>query len=101
MQINISGHHVDLTPALKSYINEKLDKLNRHLDKITSINVILNIDNMDHHAEATVRFVGGEIFADSAASDMYVAIDGLADKLDRQILKYKEKQVARNHGAAR
>ncbi len=101
MQINISGHHVDLSSALKDYIHEKLEKLTRHLDKITSINVILNIDNMEHHAEATVRFGGGEIFADSAAGDMYAAIDGLSDKLDRQILKYKEKQVARNHGTAR
>ena len=101
MQINISGHHVDLTEALKNYIEEKLEKLNRHIDKITSINVILNIENKDHLAEATVRFSGGEIFAEASASDMYAAIDNLSDKLDRQILKHKEKQVARNHGAAR
>ncbi|MBV1872321.1 MAG: ribosome-associated translation inhibitor RaiA [Gammaproteobacteria bacterium] len=101
MQINISGHHVDLTEALKTYINEKLEKLSRHLDKITSINVTLNIDSKDHLAEATVRFRGGEIFAEASANDMYAAIDGLSDKLDRQILKHKEKQVARNHGAAR
>lgn len=101
MQINISGHHVDLTEPLKDYINEKLDKLNRHLDKITSINVTLNIENKEHLAEATVRFSGGEIFAEAGASDMYAAIDSLSDKLDRQILKHKEKQVARNHGAGR
>ncbi len=99
MQTNITGHNIELTSALKDYINERTAKLGRHLDKITTINVILNIEKLDHHAEATVRFSGGEIFADAAASDMYAAIDSLADKLDRQIIKHKEKQVSRNHGA--
>jgi putative sigma-54 modulation protein len=91
MQINISGHHLDLTDAIKTYLNSKLEKLERHHDRITSINAILSVDKLQQKAEATVHVSGAEFFADSESEDLYAAIDLLTDKLDRQLIKYKEK----------
>ena len=91
MHITISGHHVDVTPALNDYVNTKLDKLGRHHDRITSTNVILSIDKLVQKAEASVHVSGKEFFANSESEDMYAAIDMLADKLDRQLIKHKEK----------
>ncbi len=91
MQINISGHHVELTPAIKNYVNSKLDRLERHHDRITSTNVILSVDKLRQKAEASVHVSGKDFFADCESEDLYAAIDLLADKLDRQLIKYKEK----------
>lgn len=99
MQMNISGHHVDVTPALKDYVASKLGKIERHFDHITSLQVILSIDKLVQKAEATIRAAGTEVFANAESEDMYAAIDLLTDKLDRQILKYKEKTQARFQGA--
>jgi putative sigma-54 modulation protein len=98
MQINISGHHLDITDALRDYVNEKFSKLERHFDNITSIQVILSPEPKTHKAESTIRLGGGELFATAEAEDMYAAIDKLTDKLDRQILKHKGKKVDRQHG---
>jgi putative sigma-54 modulation protein len=98
MQINISGHHLDITDALRQYVNEKFNRLERHFDNITSIQVILSPEPKTHKAEPTIRISGGELFATAEATDMYAAIDMLTDKLDRQILKHKEKTVSRKHG---
>lgn len=99
MQINISGHHLEITDALRQYVNDKFLRLERHFDNITSIQVILSPEpNSQHKAESTIRLSGGEVFATAEATDMYAAIDLLTDKLDRQILKHKEKSVSRNHG---
>jgi len=95
MQINLSGHHVDLTPAIKSYINSKLDRLEKHHDRITSTNVILSVDKLRQKAEASIHVSGKDFFADSESENLYAAIDLLTDKLDRQLIKYKEK--IRNH----
>ncbi len=95
MQINISGHHVELTPAIKNYVNTKLDRLERHHDRITSTNVILSVDKLRQKAEASVHVSGKDFFADCESEDLYAAIDLLADKLDRQLIKHKEKM--RNH----
>ncbi|PSF05966.1 hypothetical protein C7H09_11520 [Marinobacter fuscus] len=100
MQLNISGHHVELTPALKDYVNTKFEKLERHFDHITNCQVILQVEKLRQMAEATLHVSGGEIHAKAENEDMYAAIDGLVDKLDRQILKYKEKNVDRMHGSA-
>jgi len=97
MQITISGHHVEVTSALKDYVSEKVERLARHASKITSINVILSVEKLAHQAEATVRFEGGEVFANAGSEDMYAAIDLLADKLDRQVIKHKEKKHNRHH----
>lgn len=91
MQITISGHHIEVTPAIKDYVNTKLDRLMRHSDKITSTNVILSVDKLVQKAEASVHVTGREFFADSESENLYAAIDVLADKLDRQLIKHKEK----------
>ncbi len=98
MQLSISGHHVDVTDALKTYVEEKLQKLERHYDHITNAHVILTVEKLEQRAEATVHVSGGEVFADANCDDMYAAIDKLTDKLDRQILKHKEKLQDRHHG---
>ena len=101
MQINISGHHVELTDSLKDYTSEKLQKLVRHADDIVSIQAILSIEKSRQKAEATVHVKGADLFANAESEDMYAAIDSLADKLDRQVLKHKEKVTARKQGAGR
>ncbi|MDP4598982.1 MAG: ribosome-associated translation inhibitor RaiA [Pseudomonadales bacterium] len=95
MQINVSGHHVDLTDSLRNYVVTKLNKLERHFDKITQLNVILSVDKLRQKAEATIHISGAELFADAESEDMYAAIDMLTDKLDRQLIKQKEKSSDR------
>ena len=96
MQTNITGHHLDITPALKSYVETKLEKLERHVDHITNIQVILSVEKLQQKAEATLHLKGADIFADAEHNDMYAAIDGLIDKLDRQVIKHKEKTISLN-----
>ena len=96
MQMVISGHHVELTEALKEYVQTKLEKVERHFDNISSMKVILSIDKLIQKAEATIQIPGADLFANAESSDMYAAIDLLTDKLDRQILKHKEK-IKRHH----
>jgi putative sigma-54 modulation protein len=91
MQINLSGHHVDLTTPLREYVNNKMERLERHFDQVTDIHVVLGVEKLRHKAEATMHISGGDIFADSVEENMYAAIDGLVDKLDRQLKKHKEK----------
>jgi putative sigma-54 modulation protein len=91
MQVNLTGHHVEITPALKDYLNNKLTRIERHFDSVTSINCVLTVEKLRHKAEAKVNVTGGTLFADAVEDDMYAAIDGLIDKLDRQIVKHKEK----------
>jgi len=91
MQLNISGHHLDITDPIKDYVTTKLSKLERHHSRITSTNVILSVEKLVQKAEATVHVSGGEFFANSEHDDLYAAIDILTDKLDRQLIKHKEK----------
>ena len=98
MQLSISGHHIDVTDPLKSYVEDKLQKLERHYDHITNAHVILTVEKLKQRAEATIHISGAEVFADADCDDMYAAIDKLTDKLDRQILKHKEKIEDRHHG---
>ena len=91
MQVNLSGHHVEITSALKDYLNNKLARLERHFESVTSIKCILTVEKLRHKAEAKVNVTGGTLYADAVEDDMYAAIDGLVDKLDRQIVKHKEK----------
>ena len=95
MQLNISGHHLDITDPIKDYVTTKLSKLERHHDGITSTNVILSVEKLIQKAEATVHVSGGEFFADSEHDDLYAAIAMLTDKLDRQLIKHKEKNRGR------
>jgi len=97
MQINITGHHVDVTPALRAYVTEKMQKLVRHSDQLMSINVILNVEKLQQLAEATVNLSGQTLFATVTATDMYASIDGLVDKLDRQIRRRKDRITNHQH----
>ena len=94
MQLTISGHHVDVTDALRAYVINKLERLARHDDHITNVHVVLSVNKLVQSAEATVHTNGADFFADSADADLYAAIDALADKLDRQVIKHKEKVTA-------
>jgi len=91
MQLTISGHHVEVTDALRDYVKNKLDRLERHNDRITQVAVILSVEKLVQKAEATVHAEGIELFADCEHEDLYAAIDGLTDKLDRQLIKRKER----------
>ena len=91
MQIDLTGHHVDITDALRGYVGEKMDKLERHFDQITDIHVILSIEKLRQQAEATLDLSGSKVHALAESDDMYAAIDALIDKLDRQVIKHKEK----------
>jgi len=91
MQINLSGHHIEITDSLRDYVNAKFAKLERHFDQIHNVHVVLNVEKLQQIAEATLHLKGGEVFASSDNQDMYAAIDSLIDKLDRQVLKHKDK----------
>lgn len=91
MQINLTGHHVDITDSLRNYVDTKFSKLERHFDHISNVHVILNVEKLNQKAEATVHLSGAEVFASSENEDMYAAIDSMVDKLDRQVIKHKEK----------
>ncbi|WP_218310196.1 ribosome hibernation promoting factor [Alteromonas antoniana] len=91
MQINLTGHHVEITDSLRSYVDTKFSKLERHFDHISNVHVILNVEKLNQKAEATVHLSGAEVFASSENTDMYAAIDSMVDKLDRQVIKHKEK----------
>ncbi len=92
MNLNITGHHIEVTPALREYVTGKVDKVIRHFDHVTSVHVILSVEKLVQKAEITLHVKGKDIFADSSDTDLYAAIDLLVDKLDRQVLKYKNKQ---------
>ncbi|HKJ94471.1 MAG TPA: ribosome-associated translation inhibitor RaiA [Gammaproteobacteria bacterium] len=100
MQIDITGHHVEITDPLKDYVNEKFQRLERHFDNVVDVHVILTVEKLEHKAEATLTLSGAKLYADANDEDMYAAIDGLVDKLDRQVVKHKEKRTdhRRNEG---
>jgi putative sigma-54 modulation protein len=98
MNLNISGHHTDLTPALRSYVVDKLKRVERHFDHLIDATVILSVDTkLQHKAEATLHARGRNLHAAQICEDMYAAIDGLIDKLDQQTRKLKSK--VRDHHA--
>ncbi len=91
MQINLTGHHVEITDSLRNYVDTKFSKLERHFDHISNVHVILNVEKLNQKAEAAMHLSGAEVFASSENTDMYAAIDSMVDKLDRQVIKHKEK----------
>jgi putative sigma-54 modulation protein len=95
MQINVSGHHVEVTSALRDYVDEKFTRLQRHYDQITNADVTLTVEKLVQKAEASIHVSGANLFALSESEDMYAAIDLLTDKLDRQLIKHKEKHSHR------
>lgn len=104
MNLTISGHHLEVTPAIRAYVQNKLERIVRHFDQVIDMAVILTIDNITEKekrqkAEITVRVSGKAIYVESVSEDLYAAIDTLIDKLDRQVLKHKTKVQNHQHEA--
>jgi putative sigma-54 modulation protein len=100
MNLTISGHHLEVTPALRSYVTGKLDRITRHFDQVVDVKVLLSIENQTEkegrqRAECNIHVKGNDMFAESAHHDLYAAVDDLVDKLDRQVVKHKDR--IRNH----
>lgn len=91
MQINITGHHLEITPALRSYVENKLKRIERHFDHLVDAHIVLTVEKQGNKAEATIHASGNTLHAVAGHEDMYAAIDEITDKLDRQIKRYKEK----------
>ncbi|HJU24359.1 MAG TPA: ribosome-associated translation inhibitor RaiA [Casimicrobiaceae bacterium] len=90
MNLQLTGHHVEITPSIRDYVTKKLARINRHFDHVIDVSVVLAVDKLARKVEATVHVRGKDLHAECIDADMYAAIDGLADKLDRQVVKYKE-----------
>jgi putative sigma-54 modulation protein len=99
MNLNVSGHHLDVTPAIRTYVSGKLDRVTRHFDHVIDAHVILSVDKLVRKAEVTLHVRGKDIHAECVDADLYAAIDLLVDKLDRQVIKYKDKKQAKPHDA--
>ncbi len=91
MQLKLTGHHIEITPPLRAYVEKKLERIVRHFDHVIDYNVVLTVEKLQQKAECTLHVSGNAIHADAVQDDMYAAIDNLADKLDRAVKKYKEK----------
>jgi putative sigma-54 modulation protein len=98
MQLKLTGHHVELTEALRTYIEKRLERLSRHFDQLIDIHVVLTVEKLEQKAEATLHVSGNNIHAVAVDANMYPAIDALCDKLDRAVTKHKEK--IRDHHAS-
>ena len=98
MNLQISGHHLEVTPAIHDYVTGKLERVTRHFDNVIDVNVILSVDKLKQKAEVTVHLSGKDIHVESVDEDLYAALDSLVDKLDRQILKHKQKVQDHHRG---
>ena len=92
MQLTVTGHHIDITPPLRSYVEKKLERIVRHFDNVMDVHCVLTVEKLIHKAEATLHVSGLKMHADAIDGDMYAAIDSLTDKLDRRVKKHKEKR---------
>ena len=106
MNLTISGHHLEVTPALRNYVTSKLDRINRHFDQMVDVKVLLSVEKQKEKekrqkAECNIRVKGSDLFAESSHEDLYAAVDELMDKLDRQVVRHKDKMQAHNHEAAK
>src|SRR5713226_1590395 len=99
MNLTISGRHLSITPAIRSYVESKLSRIRRHFDHVIDVNVILTADGLAQKAEVTCHVTGKDIYVERVDPDLYAAIDALADKLDRQIITYKDRLHAHPHDA--
>ncbi len=97
MNLHLTGHHLEITPAIRDYVVSKLDRVTRHFDHVIDVNVVLTVDKLQRKVEANVHVRGKDIHVESIDDDMYAAIDALADKLDRQVVKHKEIRSAHRH----
>jgi putative sigma-54 modulation protein len=98
MQLSLTGHHVEITPALRAYVEKKLERIGRHFEQVIDVHCVLTVEKLIHKAEATLHVSGNAIHADATNGNMYASIDKLTDKLDRAVMKHKEKR--RDHHAA-
>ena len=106
MNLTISGHHLEVTPALRSYVTSKLDRITRHFDQLVDVKVLLSVENQKEkdkrqRAECRIAVKGNDLFAESSHEDLYAAVDELVDKLDRQIVKHKDKLQSHDRAAAK
>jgi putative sigma-54 modulation protein len=106
MNLTISGHHLDVTPALRNYVTSKLDKITRHFDQVVDVRVLLTVDNLKEkdlrqRAECNIHVKGKDLFAESAHAYLYAALDDLVDKMDRQVLRHKDKSQDHSHQSAK
>ena len=99
MNLIVSGHHVAITPAMREYVTSKMDRVVRHFENVIEVNVILSVEKLLQKAEVSVHVRGKDIHVECIDANMYASIDGLVDKLDRQILKHKDKAFAHPHDA--
>ncbi|MHB1233375.1 MAG: ribosome hibernation-promoting factor, HPF/YfiA family [Burkholderiales bacterium] len=99
MNLSVTGHHLEITPAIRDYVSAKLERVTRHFDHVIDVNVIMTVEKLAQKIEANIHVSGKDIFAEAIDNDMYAAIDLLADKLDRQVLKHKEKHGAHGRDA--
>ncbi|CAG9170142.1 ribosome hibernation-promoting factor, HPF/YfiA family [Cupriavidus pampae] len=96
MNFKISGHHLDITPPLREYVETKLERIVRHFDQVIGVSVLLSVDNHKEkdrrqYAEINLHLKGKDIFVEAHHEDLYAAIDCLVDKLDRQVIRYKDR----------
>jgi putative sigma-54 modulation protein len=99
MNLQLTGHHVDITASIRDYVVSKLERINRHFEQVIDVNVIMSVQKLDQKIEVTVHLSGKDIHVECHDADMYAAIDGLVDKLDRQIIRHKEKFQEGRHAA--
>lgn len=97
MNLQLTGHHLEITPAIREYATGKFGKIKRHFDNVIDVNIILSVEKLKQKAEATVHISGKDVFVECEDENLYAAIDALVDKLDRQVLKHKEKVSDRRH----
>jgi putative sigma-54 modulation protein len=97
MNITITGHHLEITTAIRNYVKSKFERINRHFDHVIDVNVIMTVEKLKHKVEANVHLSGKDIHAETVDENMYAAVDLLVDKIDRQILKHKEKNSTDRH----
>jgi len=93
MQVHITGHNIEVTSSLRAFTEEKIEKLQRHFDRISTLNIVFDVEKLTHIAEASAIVAKSELHARAESDDMYTAIDELVNKLDRQIIKHKEKML--------
>lgn len=106
MNLTISGHHLEVTPALRSYVTSKLDRITRHFDQLVDVKVLLSVENQKEkdrrqRAECRIAVKGNDLFAESSHEDLYAAVDELVDKLDRQVVRHKDKVQSHDRAAAK
>jgi putative sigma-54 modulation protein len=104
MNLTISGHHLAVTPALRQYVTGKLDRITRHFDQVVDVKVLLSVEKLKEkekrqRAECNIHVKGNDLYAESAHEDLYAAVDDLVDKLDRQVVKHKDRITDHHHSA--